>query len=269
MATPEWVRSPAPLRLPLTLLFQRVSAVAFSSNGLYLASASDDLKEILVWSVKDRAIVSRTPHTHGMITSLAFHPAPTANSLAYIDNKGQLTRWEGAVPSSLPLPTFSKPPASTTSASTGASKSAAVNGGGRKRSDSTSTSTSSHAGGARGGNGLFRKEASEDEFDDLDDEALDGWIDDDLGDGALDALDPRGMSVDPFADDVPIPPKRGEGGLGGRSRSLAPLLAGDGGRTKIVEKGQPPFQPGATKWREDRRYLGASSNTLFFSLSSD
>ncbi|KAL7344441.1 hypothetical protein BJY59DRAFT_718629 [Rhodotorula toruloides] len=228
----------------------RISAVAFSTNGLYLASASDDLKDILVWSVKDRAIVSRTPHSHGMITCLAFHPAPTANSLAYIDNKGQLTRWEGAVPSGLPLPTFSKPPASTTSTTT-ASKSAAVNGGGRKRSDSASTSTSSHAGGARGGNGLFRKEASEDEFDDLDDGALDGSIDDDLGDGALDGLDPRGMSVDPFADDVPIPPKRGEG----RLRSVAPLLGGETSRTKIVEKGQPPFQPGATKWREDRRYL--------------
>ncbi|EGU12777.1 hypothetical protein RTG_00795 [Rhodotorula toruloides ATCC 204091] len=228
----------------------RISAVAFSTNGLYLASASDDLKDILVWSVKDRTIVFRTPHTHGMITCLAFHPAPTANSLAYIDNKGQLTRWEGAVPSGLPLPTYSKPPASTTSTAT-AGKSATVNGGGRKRSDSASTSTSSHAGGARGGKGLFRKEASEDEFDDLDDGALDGWIDDDLGDGALDGLDPRGMSVDPFADDVPIPPKRGEG----RSRSLAPLLGGEPSRTKLVEKGQPPFQPGATKWREDRRYL--------------
>ncbi|BGP21985.1 chromosome segregation protein [Rhodotorula toruloides] len=233
----------------------RISAVAFSSNGLYLASASDDLKEILIWSVKDRSIVSRTPHTHGMITCLAFHPASTANSLAYIDNKGQLTRWEGAVPSGLLLPTFSKPPASTTSATTGASKSALATGGGGQRSDSVPTSTSSHAGGARGGNGLFRKEASEDEFDDLDDGALDGWIDDDLNDGALNGLDSRGMSVDPFADDVPIPPKRGESAIGGRSRSLVPLLGGESSRTKIVEKGQPPFQPGATKWREDRRYL--------------
>jgi hypothetical protein len=36
---------------------QRISALAFSVNGLYLASAAEG--EILVWSVKDRTVVSR------------------------------------------------------------------------------------------------------------------------------------------------------------------------------------------------------------------
>lgn len=262
---------------------QRVSAVAFSANGLYLASAAADESDILIWSVKDRSIVARTPHSHGLVTSLAFHPAPGANSLAYIDNKGQLTRWQGPVPDKLAPPTNARAPAKAADSNQNAGRSTkAIESGengkngaaGRKRSDSASTSTSSRAGG--GGGNLFRKEdASEDEYDDPEfDNALEGWIDDDLAaDGAFgDESDldlDAGGAADEFPDDVPLLSRsagtRTEGG-GARSRSI---LGGDkyaSGSSAVGprEKGQAPFQVGATPWREQRRYLG----TCRFSCST-
>jgi chromosome transmission fidelity protein 4 len=273
-----------PIATKLTLSSsQRISALAFSVNGLYLASAAEG--EILVWSVKDRTVVSRfvlvflffsflltfsrhrTPQTHGLVTGLAFHPAPTANSLAYIDNKGQLTRWQNPVPTNLPSPTFARPAVSAAASKPKESKAPA----GRKRSDSGSTSTSSHAGGR--GN-LFRQEAEEDDYGDLDDldldgiDGLDGWIDDDLGDGGGAAEEGE---ADLFANDVPLP---GESRRNGREDSIfadvRPKKSAYGGgekggysSTSLVPKGQPPFQPGATPWREKRRYLGAFSLLSF------
>ncbi|GAA5823351.1 hypothetical protein JCM3770_002368, partial [Rhodotorula araucariae] len=224
----------------------RVSSLAFSANGLYLASSSLS-GDLLVWSVKDRSIVSRTPHTHGLITSLAFHPAPTANSLAYIDNKGQLTRWQGPVPANLPPPTLARPPPVVNA------KEPPAKSTGRKRSDSASTSTSMHAAGGGGKGDLFRKdEASEDEYGDLD--LGDDWLDDDLGD-ALDgelAVD-AGEAPDPFADDVPIAGYSREFSVDpGAARGRSAMAQG---RAVSLQRGQPPFQPGATPWREKRRYL--------------
>ncbi|GAA5997099.1 chromatin-binding protein CTF4 [Rhodotorula paludigena] len=232
---------------------KRVSSLAFSPNGLYLASASLE-GDLLIWSVKDRNVVARTPHTHGLITSLAFHPAPTANSIAYIDNKGQLTRWANPIPSNLPAPTFSRAPTSAaTSHNREASGPKTGGAAGRKRSDSASTSTSSHAAPAKGKNGgLFRDQASEDEFDDYNVDGLDGWIDDDLGDG-LDG-EAAADEKDPFADDLPLATR----GLG-RNLSLEPGRAGQSSEgyysAPVQQRGQPPFQPGATPWREKRRYL--------------
>ncbi|GAA5856457.1 hypothetical protein JCM8547_008753 [Rhodosporidiobolus lusitaniae] len=246
---------------------ERISALAFSVNGLYLASAGDK-GEVLVWSVKERNIVSRTTQTHGTITGLAFHPAPTANSLAYIDDKGQLTRWQNPVPSNLPPPTFCRASAAATSAN-GTSKSTT-----RPRSDSASTSTSSRPGG-----NLFRKDGGddEDEYGNLDDldldgiDGLDGWIDDDIGEGALDGE--KGED-DPFADDIPLKSARGE-------RELS-FLAGGGGRQRrsngtsggysssaVVQKGQAPFQPGATPWREKRRYLAFNMIGYIFAVERE
>lgn len=235
-----------------------MSSLAFSTNGLYLASASLD-GDLLVWSVKDRKVVSRTPHAHGLITSLAFHPAPTANSLAYIDNKGQLTRWQNPVPADLPAPTHARAPLAPKDAP---AKKAPAQNGGRRRSDSASTSTSSHAGGNDGNKkgALFRKDqASDDEFGDFD--LGDDWLEDDLGDrlaGELDAGDIDGADEgDPFQDDLPMPGMDGgRDGLAGFKRARS---APSAGRTYGVQRGQAPFQPGATPWREKRRYLGASS----------
>ncbi|GAA6041229.1 hypothetical protein JCM8097_008354 [Rhodosporidiobolus ruineniae] len=259
----------------------RTSALAFSANGLYLASAGEG--EILIWSVKERNVVSRTPQTHGLITGLAFHPAPTANSLAYIDNKGQLTRWQNPIPASLPLPTFSRPAASA-STSSKPSKDAAP-AGGRRRSDSASTSTSSHAAPRKKGS-LFRDEADddEDEYGNLDDldldgvDGLDGWIDDDLNDGLGGGA--GGKKYDDlggggFDDDLDLPPRREE-----REDSIFAELRGQqqqrrsGGErgytsTSLVAKGQAPFQPGATPWREKRRYLAFNMVGYIFAVERE
>ncbi|GAA5991557.1 hypothetical protein JCM10908_005761 [Rhodotorula pacifica] len=255
----------------------RVSAVAFSANGLYLASAAADESDILIWSVKDRSIIARTPHTHGLITSLAFHPAPGANSLAYIDNKGQLTRWQGPVPANLAPPSNARAPAKEAgnnhAARTSKAAEGAKGGAGRKRSDSASTSTSSHAGG-----NLFRREASEDEFDDPEmDNALEGWIDDDLAEGGLgddDDLDLGGGAANEFPDDVPLLSRSAGAGGDHRARgrsSVAPRerFAGGSGGAAPREKGQAPFQVGATPWREQRRYLAFNMIGYIYAVERD
>lgn len=113
----------------------------------------------------------RTTHDHGLITSIAFHPLPGANALAFIDNKGQLTRWNDPIPEGKPPPTDPVGTKRSTETSTGAN-------GRRRRSDSASTTTSSRA----GGEDLFRKDQDEDEdeFDRLNTaDGFDDWIDDD------------------------------------------------------------------------------------------
>ncbi|GAA5860215.1 hypothetical protein JCM3774_000346 [Rhodotorula dairenensis] len=256
----------------------RVSAVAFSANGLYLASAAADESDILIWSVKDRSIIARTPHSHGLITALAFHPAPGANTLAYIDNKGQLTRWQGPVPANLAPPSNARASAkesASSHATAGGAKAfeAAKAGPGRRRSDSASTSTSSRA----GGNNLFRKEASDDEFDDPElDNALEGWIDDDLADGGglgddLDLdLGGGGDAADEFLDDVPLLSRSTGSGLT-RARSAAPRdkYASSSGAVGTREEGQAPFQIGATPWRERRRYLAFNMIGYIYAVERD
>lgn len=102
-------------------------------------------------------------HDHGLITSIAFHPL--SNAIAYIDNKGQLTRWSSPIPDGLAPPVD---PIRAQETSNGTSS--------RRRSDSASTSTSSRPGG---GGDLFRRDVDEDEFDRANGDGLDDWIDDD------------------------------------------------------------------------------------------
>ncbi|GAA5900425.1 hypothetical protein JCM6882_001243 [Rhodosporidiobolus microsporus] len=256
----------------------RISALAFSVNGLYLASAGEE-GDVLIWSVKDRSIVARTPQNHGLVTGLAFHPAPTANCLAYIDNKGQLTRWNGAVPSNLPSPTFSRPTAASTATSKDAQPAT------RRRSDSASTSTSSRAGA---GGDLFRKDrdADEDEYGNLDDldfdgiDGLDGWIDDDLADPtAAGAKGADEAEDDPFGEDIGGSKHRERGERDGSLfGDFAPPRRTGGGRengasgytsTSLVQKGQAAFQPGATPWREKRRYLAFNMVGYIFAVERE
>lgn len=100
-----------------------------------------------------------TTHKAGVITSIAFEPTPGSNAIAYVDHTGQLTRWQNAVPSSLPGPSKS---------------------GQRERSDSADVDTRPKANGAH-------------DDDDNDSEGFgNDWIDDDVGlPGVYDAVAPK------------------------------------------------------------------------------
>ncbi|EJD03058.1 WD40 repeat-like protein [Fomitiporia mediterranea MF3/22] len=78
------------------------TALAISSNGVYLASACNS--GVFIWSTQTRRVVARQSLPQNTtIHSLAF--SSTHNLLAWTDNSGNLTRWPNAVPISLPSPT--------------------------------------------------------------------------------------------------------------------------------------------------------------------
>eukprot|EP00891_Asterochloris_glomerata_P004478 jgi/Astpho2/4478/Aster-x1249 len=77
-----------------------INTLAFSPNGLYLASASRD-RQVLIWDLGDKTVVAR--HTaEDNVSDLAWHPE--ANSLAYVTEDGKVAVWAGAVPQQLADP---------------------------------------------------------------------------------------------------------------------------------------------------------------------
>ncbi|GAA6064056.1 hypothetical protein JCM10212_006792 [Sporobolomyces blumeae] len=218
-----------------------VSTLAFSQNGKYMVSAGKD-EQILIWSVDKMEVVAKTTHTHGLITSIAFHPLPGSNAIAYIDNKGQLTRWTDPIPDKLAPPTNA---VRSNDAASGAKR----NGTRHRRSDSASTSTSSRPGG--GGGDLFRKadDEEEDEFDRFNGDGMGDWIDDDLNEFGMD--DQR----DPLDEDVFENPDQFTNGRGDVFATKGKQKAEPYTSSTLVAKGQPPFQPGATPGRDKKRYL--------------
>ena len=97
-----------------------VTALAFSSNGAYLASACKS--GVFVWSTQTRRVVAQCasrPVNIQRISNRLFHrqdlPQGTTvyqlvfssslNLLAWTDSKGNLNRWPEAVPATLPSPT--------------------------------------------------------------------------------------------------------------------------------------------------------------------
>ncbi|GAA5895023.1 chromatin-binding protein CTF4 [Sporobolomyces salmoneus] len=230
-----------------------VSSLAFSANGRYLVSAGKDEK-VLVWDVQDlnkenKSPVTKTTHDHGLVTSIAFHPAAGSNALAWMDNKGQLTRWNDPIPDGKP------PPSDVIGAKRG-NDSTNGTGGGRRRSDSASTSTSSRAGGNRGGGGgdLFRKpndDEDEDEFDRFNagGNGFDDWIDDDTNEFGV----AERKSEEQEARRFRMPSEFESGGsFGSKGKRKADPFASS---SSLVPKGQAPFQPGSTPIRENKRYL--------------
>ncbi|GAA6007939.1 hypothetical protein JCM11491_006549 [Sporobolomyces phaffii] len=220
-----------------------VASLAFSQNGRYLVSAGKDQK-VLIWDVQDmgkegKSPVSKTTHDHGLITSIAFHPLPGSNAIAYIDNKGQLTRWNDPIPDGKPPPADAVGSKRTHDAAKGASS--------RRRSDSASTSTSSRAGPAGGGD-LFRKDDDdEDEFDKFNaGDGFDDWIDDDTNEFGVqerkaEEAERRFRMPSEFGGDTYV--------------SKGKRKAEGYGSSTSVARGQAPFQPGATPSRETKRYL--------------
>eukprot|EP00887_Chlorella_sp_A99_P000454 scaffold17.g454.t1 len=77
-----------------------VSLLAFSKNGLYLASAGAD-QAICVWDLTEATCLEKRL-LPGAATGLAWHPS--RNALAVITEDGELAVWEGVVPANLSGP---------------------------------------------------------------------------------------------------------------------------------------------------------------------
>lgn len=188
------------------------------------------------------------PQSKGLITSLAFRPAPaTANELAFADDSGQMTRWLSPLPSNLPTPAFM----------------------------SSNSSKSTTEARQRGREALFRAEsqagdsdvegAKDSDDDDEDAEALKrleadeeqegaGWVDDDLG------LDGIGMGYGEMNNVGKKFGKKSKGGREGWERLGDKFSSGDGGTHSSSVVIQKSFQPGSTTPVEGRRYLGQSAS---------
>ncbi|KAI0342000.1 hypothetical protein BDW22DRAFT_1331357 [Trametopsis cervina] len=191
-----------------------ITALAMSTNGVYLASASKT--GLYIWATQNRRLVySFQEALKAPITQMAW--SPTQNLLAWTDDEGVLTRWQGCIP-----PDGLDP----VKLSSIASRALPV---ATKRKDPT---------------GLFDIDAEEgdettgapdvdmDEDDggvtvDLDN---DDWILDDLGDGSY--------------------------GKDDKEKEKEKVFSGTGVREMVsVTKAQPPFQPGSTPMDNKKRYL--------------
>ncbi|KAG8872936.1 hypothetical protein FRB97_007164 [Tulasnella sp. 331] len=78
-----------------------ITALAFSSNGTYLASAGKD-DRIIIWNTETRKALFRQKVRSAVVIDLAW--SPSANLLAWTDMDGALARWADPIPSSLPSP---------------------------------------------------------------------------------------------------------------------------------------------------------------------
>ncbi|GAA95402.1 uncharacterized protein L969DRAFT_92534 [Mixia osmundae IAM 14324] len=74
-----------------------VCALAWSANGNYLASASNN--EVIIWDSSLRKPVLRTKFAgeDEIVTSLAWRPGQGANTLAIADQTGQIKRWDNLI----------------------------------------------------------------------------------------------------------------------------------------------------------------------------
>ncbi|KAF8813968.1 hypothetical protein BYT27DRAFT_7131270 [Phlegmacium glaucopus] len=78
-----------------------ITALALSSNGVYLASASQS--RVHVWSTQTRRIIANQSGNPGStITNVAF--SPRENLIAWTDTDGVFTRWPKAISDTFPDP---------------------------------------------------------------------------------------------------------------------------------------------------------------------
>ncbi|KAI0073865.1 hypothetical protein K474DRAFT_1648846 [Panus rudis PR-1116 ss-1] len=192
-----------------------ITALALSSNGVYLASSTPS--GIAIWSTQTRKLLFKF---QGSITSPVVRMAfsPSDNLLAWTDLEGVLTRWKDPIPSSSPDPVKVVSAGSTVGVQVKRKPTPP-----RLFDDDVDEVVS-----GKDKDGDTKLDGLEDE--DLDDGMLDiadeNWIVDDIGDG--------------LADDETA--KKWEGGSGIREMVS-------------VTKAQPPFQPGSTPMENKKRYL--------------
>ena len=78
-----------------------VQLLAFSKNGLYLASTAAD-QSLVLWDVNERKVLAKRV-LPGTACGLVWHPS--GNAMAVITDDGELSVWNSPVPSNLPSPT--------------------------------------------------------------------------------------------------------------------------------------------------------------------
>lgn len=206
------------LKSGLLLFRQRVSYMAFSPNGKYLATAGEDLN-VLVWSTTpdDRHVVSRTAIKEGVVTGIVFYPSAKANIIAFIDTQGQLTRWDDVVPSNLPLPTAMPAARQREERSVSVAATDASGDVVSKRRILPKKSAAGTAAAATAATSTTEKRAGGDddnksEFGDMFDDDQ-GWLEDD--DDMLGGVTGRGDDDDHAGLMARIPPRLGANGAGG------------------------------------------------------
>lgn len=77
-----------------------ITALAFSPNGRYLASATNN-GQVTVWETESRQAI-RHKRADALVNAISWHP--TKDALAWTDNEGSLSRWSDVVGSARPSP---------------------------------------------------------------------------------------------------------------------------------------------------------------------
>ncbi len=77
-----------------------VTALAFSPNGRYLASATNN-GQVTVWDAESQQAI-RAKSADALVNAISWHP--TKDALAWTDNEGSLARWSDVVGSTRPSP---------------------------------------------------------------------------------------------------------------------------------------------------------------------
>ncbi|SCV67357.1 BQ2448_6003 [Microbotryum intermedium] len=217
-----------------------MSSLAFSTNGVYLATAMNEW--VHVWNFNERKIVASTKHSQGLVTDLAFQPTPTTNMLAYVHLSGQMTMWKDVIPSTMAKPTWSLAKAQQM-----------LDARNEREEREMSESVTSKVGEDDG------------KGDDYFGDDLDGWLDDD--EGLMQKMEEDRDGADKRMNGVISKYER----VGGdRISSSRFMTAGtSSSHSYAYTKGQPPFQPGSTPFREKRRYLAFSMLGLIHAVDRD